>query len=246
MQNYHIRNTFLAGVAKRVLSETENRGATLRVLGGLGVYLGCPEFQGLLDEHREPLSDIDIIGLSSDVGRIEEAIGSLDYEQNESRKMLFGYQRRTFYTPEQITIEVYLDKLYLCQEIDLRSRLNVGSLWLSPTDLFLSRIQRVKLAPKDVLDLGVLLTSKELGTDGPNTINLGYIASLAAKSWPWWKTLHDNLSLLLSDPPSVLNPEPLRSRLLGLIEAIDQEHRSLGWRLRSLAGARIQWFADVE
>jgi hypothetical protein len=246
MPNHHASNSFLVEVAKRVLSEAQGSGVTLRVLGGLGIYLECPEFQGFLDEHREPISDIDLIGLSSDIECIEEILVSLGYEQNESWRMLVGYQRRIFYTPEQITIEIYLDRLFLCQNIDLRSRLGVKTLSLSPTDLFLSRIQRVKLAPKDVLDLGVLLTAKNLGSDGPDTIDLKHISSLAATSWPWWTTLHDNLSFLLSSLPSGLGPEPLRSRLRALMEVIDQSPKTLGWHLRALVGSRLQWYADVE
>ena len=246
MPNHYARNAVLAETAKNVLAAAQVRGAKLRVLGGLGIYLNCPEFQAIFDEHREPLSDIDLVGLSSDVGHIEEVLGSMGYVQNANWKMLFGYQRRIFYTPQEITIEIFLDKLYLCQEIDLRSRLDIESPSLSPTDLFLSRIQRVKLLPKDLLDLSVLLTAKDLGTDGPDTIDLRHIALLAATSWPWWKTLQDNLKLLLSAPPPALELEPLRSRLRRLVEAINREPKSLAWRLRALAGPRIQWYADVE
>lgn len=246
MLDHHARNTVLASTAKRILAVAEDEGVKLRLLGGLGIYLVCTGCQGLLDEYREPLSDIDLFGLSHDVELIETVFKSLGYLQNASWKMHFGYQRRVFYTPEEISVEVYIDKLYLCQEIDLRSRLDVGPPSLSPTELFLSRIQRVNLVPKDILDLGVLLTEKDLGADGPDTVDLGRIASLAAASWPWWKTIHDNLNFLLSVPPPVLDLEPLRSRLLRLDEAIEQEPKSLGWKVRALVGARVQWYKDVE
>jgi hypothetical protein len=246
MAAHRARNSVLAATAKQIIAAAEGRGVTLRALGGLGIYLACADFQKIIDKNREPLSDIDLVGLSSDIEAIEAALGSLGYEQNATWKMHFGYQRRVFYTPEEITIEIYLDKLYFCQEIDLRSRLNVAPPSLSPTDLFLSRIQRVKLAPRDVLDLGVLLSAKGLGAGQRDTVDLGQIVSLAAASWPWWKTIHDNLSFLLGAPHPVLDLEPLRSRLLQLSEAIEREPKSLGWKLRALAGPRIQWYADVE
>jgi hypothetical protein len=246
MPNHRLKNTVLADTAKQILIAAQEQDVPLRVLGGLGIYLACTEFQNVLDEFREPLSDIDLIGLSSDILLIEKVLASLGYEQDASWKMHFGYQRRIFYTPQEITIEIYLDKLYLCQEIDLRSRLTTNPPSLSPTDLFLSRIQRVKLASKDVLDLGVLLTAKGLGTGGPETIDLGYVTSLAATSWPWWKTMHSNLDFLLSDPPPALGLEPLRSRLLQLHDAIEREPKGLAWKMRALGGSRIQWYADVE
>jgi hypothetical protein len=246
MQSHHSRNAALAGTAERILAIADSQNVKLRILGGLGIYLKCTDFQTLLDKYREPLSDIDLVCLSKDIESVEKAIVFLGYKQNTSWKMHFGYQRRIFYTPEEITVEIYLDKLYLCQEIDLRSYLDVDSPTLSPTELFLSRIQRVKLAPKDIFDLGVLLTAKDLGIGGPDTIDLGRVASLTAVSWPWWKTIHDNLNLLLSALPPVLNSELLRSRLLGLSGAIEQAQKSLGWKMRALVGPRIQWYANVE
>ena len=246
MPDHHARNSTLAERALQVLAAAEEQGATLRILGGLGVYFQCAEFQGLFDRYREPFSDIDLICLAADIRRVEAACAALGYEQNTNWKMHFGYQRRIFYTPEEITIEVYIDKLYLCQEIDLRYRLRIDYPSLSPTDLFLSRIQRVRLTAKDLLDLGVLLTTKDVGTTGPDTIDLGYVTVLAAASWPWWKTIHDNLARLRSVSLPSLDPEPLCSRLSRLSEAIEREPKSLRWKLRALVGPRLRWYAEVE
>jgi hypothetical protein len=246
MPNHHSRNSFLAKKALQVLAAAEERGAILRILGGLGIYFQCAEFQGLLDRYREPFSDIDLICRATDVRQVEATCAALGYEQNNNWKMHFGYQRRIFYTPEELTIEVYIDKLYLCQEIDLRHRLPSDRPSLSPTDLFLSRIQRVQLTAKDLFDLSILLTSKNLGAAGPDTIDLGYVATLAAASWPWWKTLHDNLAHLRTTRLPALDSEPLQTRLFQLSDAIEREPKSLLWKLRAMIGPRLSWYAEVE
>ena len=59
---------------------------------------------------------------------------------------------------------------------------------LSLADLLLTKLQVVETNRKDVVDIATLLSDHPL-TQDESGINMGYIASLAASDWPWWRTI---------------------------------------------------------
>lgn len=230
-----------------ILTLAREAGTPLYALGGLAVYLECPDLRDEMNELRPPLADVDLFSTRSHLGSLVELfVERLGYSENEQWRMLFGYQRRIFYSPDEMTVEVFLDQLRFCQDLDPRPRLPSDSLSLEATDLFLSRIQRIPLTAKDVIDLKVLLAAHG-PTSGSHRIDTERVIRLASRSWRWWRTLSENLPRLREPTPGgTAALDTAAEAAAGLEDAIANAPKSLGWRLRALWGDRIAWFREVE
>lgn len=245
MGNHGARTEILAATARELIEDGAARGARVRLLGGLGIYLKCPEHRAYLDEHRDPYSDIDLVTTRGHLPTTVEAFRTLGLEENQPWKMLFGHQRRIFYTARNITVELYIDRLVLCQRIDLRGHLARDFPTLETTDLFLSKFQRIGLSSADRSDLAVLLAARGFG--GPGGIDRDRLASLTARSWRWWKTFQVNVAALRSGlPPDFPERETVLVRIAELEELSNRERKTFRWRLRALAGERLRWYHEVE
>lgn len=241
------RNQILLDLTSDILKKCKKENIEIRVLGGIAVYLRCPKYHNFFHNFREPFSDIDLITRKEHIEKIETFFNSLGFEQNKNIKILFGYQRRIFYTCQNITIEVYLDNLEFSQTIKISERLLLDYPTLSVTDLFLSRIQRIDLQDKDVFDISVLLDSFNLSNKDNNQIDIDYISKLCSKNWRWWKTLKINIDKLLRQKKNIFkSPNNINTKLREIENAIDAKKKSLRWRLRNIIGEKIRWFNSVE
>lgn len=244
MGNHGARTEILAATARELIEDAAERGARVRLLGGLGIYLKCPEHRAYLDEHRDPYSDIDLVTTRRHLPKALETFRTGGLEENQPWKMLFGHQRRIFYTARDITVELYIDRLVLCQRIDLRGRLAQDFPTLDTTDLFLSKFQRIGLSSADRSDLAVLLSARGFGR--PDGIDRDRLASLTAHSWRWWKTFQVNVPTLRAGlPPAFPEPEMVLIRLTELEELSNRDPKTLRWRLRALAGESLRWYDEV-
>lgn len=245
MASHRERTAILVSTALALVDDAEVRGARLRLLGGLGVYLACPEFRDYLENHRRPYSDIDIVTSSRSLATVLECFRAQDLEENASWRMLFGHQRRVFYTPEDITVELYIDRLVLCQRLDLRQSLPSEPPTLGPTDLFLSKIQRIGLSDADRSDLAALIAAR--GPGEKDGIDLERISALLASDWRWWKTFRVNLPALRESLPRDFPELRKVEDGLGVLEELTRRQpKRLRWRLRALLGDRFRWYDEVE
>lgn len=241
------RNHLLLDLLDTILRKCKQNNVEIRVLGGLAVFLKCPQHQELISKCREPFSDIDLITKKVDIEKVETFFENLDFEQNKNFKILFGYQRRIFYSPQNITIEVYLDDLDLCQEIKVSERLLLDYPTISITDLFLSKIQRIDLAEKDIFDIFVLLESFDFSGEKSNKIDIEYISELCSKSWGWWKTFKININKLYDQKKGVFkNANDINRKLKEIETAIDSKKKSIKWMVRNIIGENFNWFKTVD
>jgi hypothetical protein len=243
------RNQILLDTAEKILVKCKQENIEVRVLGGAGIFLKCRAFQDFINENREPFSDIDLITGKKNIDKIEALFYDMKFEQNKNFKILFGYQRRIFYTPNNITVEVYLDDLYLCREIKISERIVLDYPTLCATDLFLSKIQRFDLKDKDIIDILVLLASFDFSGNGNDKIDLPYIARLCSTQWSWWKTFKHNLSRLYQNDKSwfgTQDREHIDKKLKEIERAIDSLKKSLKWKLRAIIGEKIKWYKHVD
>jgi hypothetical protein len=243
------RNQILLEAVENILKKCKQENIDIRVLGGTGIFLKCRAYRDFINETREPFSDIDLIAGKKYIDKIETLFNDMKFEQNKNFKILFGYQRRIFYTPKNITVEVYLDDLYLCREIKISDRIVLDYPTLCTTDLLLSKIQRFDLKDKDIIDILVLLASFDFSGEGNDKIDLPYIARLCSIQWTWWKTFKHNLSRLYQNDKRWFGAqecELINGRLKKLESAIDSAKKSLKWKLRAIIGDKIKWYKHVD
>lgn len=236
------KNEAILACCSRILEGARTAGAQVRAVGGVAVYLKCKGFQSFIRSCRDPFSDIDLATTSEDLGTLVELFEEWGFEQNQEVKILFGRDRRVFYTEQNISIDVYIDKLALCQEVPLRERLSLDYPTLSCTELFLSKIQNVSWKAKDLFDMRVLLRHVAQHATA-DSLDLDYISWLSRR-WNWWRTLKLNLPKLREHDTA--DGEGVHDLLYAIEDAADGCRKTLRWRLRNLIGDRIRWYSVVD
>jgi hypothetical protein len=235
-----------------ILEEARRRGATMRVIGSLAFRIMCPDHKHLEYENGRYLTDIDFVAYGKEIDRVQDTFLALGWSENQNVLRLFGDKRRIFYHPnEQIHSDVFIDKLRFCHEIDFRGRLELEDITISLVDLLLEKLQIVEINRKDLVDMMMLLRQHEVSEDGSDQhrIDGAYLAGLCGADWGLWRTTSMNLGKALKLASDYLDPEdsgPVCERLRVIRRLIEDEPKSVKWKLRARVGDRVKWYREVE
>ena len=218
------------------------------MLGGLAVRFHClnPELC------ERPYSDIDLMGLSAQAPRIEAAFKELGYVSDTQFNMLHGGQRLKFEDHSNNRhAEVFLDKFRMDQTLDFRGRLGIDPYTVSLTDLFVTKMQVVKMDEKDFHDLFSLFRDNKIGVDDrEGVINARYVAHLCAHDWGLYHTLLRNLGRLpeFYDYFKLDNAEreSMDRKIWVLRLMIIEEPKGPVWKARDALGERLPYYEEVE
>ena len=117
--------------------------------------------------------------------------------------------------------------------------------------MVLEKMQIVQINEKDVIDTIMLLMEHPLGDNDNETINIKRIAELCSTDWGLWRTTTMNLDKVrqLAHGYEVLKDEQkahVESQVVAALERIEQEPKSLAWRLRARVGDRVKWYKEVD
>lgn len=241
--------------AERIVGEAEERGLVLRIMGALAIHMHCPKFAGLhrklerLGEKMFP--DIDFMSIKESRKKLPEFFEGLGYTCDKAVMAIFGLNRHIYYGSKIPTIDVFFDKLRMCHEIDFRDRIKIDCPTVSLADLLLGKMQIVKINLKDVKDTVVLLREHEVGEGDEETVNSKYIAKLLSKDWGFYYTVTTNLKEIKERFPTfkVLDKQDIsdvETKIDQLLEAIEREPKSMGWKMRAKIGTKKKWYEEVE
>ncbi len=215
-----IRNQLL-NWTYRIIEEANLRDIVLRVIGGAGIWIHCPDYRYLLKDYNRSLPDLDFAGYLKDVVKIQQLFFDMGFEENKNVMRLFGNQRRIFnLSDEDIHIDLVLDKLHFCHDIDLRGRLEIDYPTIPLADLLLSKLQIVQINEKDILDCIVLLLEHPVDYSDVETINIDYIAKLCSNDWGLWKTTNENLDKIQKLSYNYLVEQKLQEELEQKLEKL--------------------------
>lgn len=236
----------------KIVEDARERGIVTRAIGACAFRLHCIEFRYLFDSLGRELTDIDIVTYAKYRGGLGVLLVELGYLPDERYIALYG-ERRLIYCHEnkRSKVDVFVDKLEMCHTIDFKGRLELDFPTITLADMFLEKMQIVEINEKDIKDAIVLLLEHKIGAGDDETINTKYIAKLLARDWGFYHTVTTNLNKVryFSRKYEVLtdeNREHLTSQIDQLLEYIERESKSLGWKLRAKIGARKKWYQDVE
>jgi hypothetical protein len=235
--------------AERILIAAREAGIPLRAAGGVGIALICASAR------RTPLSrryqDIDFVARGRDFDRIERVFEGLGYEPEAEFNVIHG-QRRLFFldVDRQRQADIFLDRIEMCHQLDLRDRLDVRPESLAPADLLLSKLQVVETNQKDYTDTLAIVTDHEL-TDDDRGISLTRVTDVCASDWGWWRTVTmvAERTREFAEMWEERHGESHRGasdRLLDLLAALDKAPKSRRWKLRARVGDRVRWHQDPE
>jgi len=230
-------------------------GLKLRLLGGLGVRVLCPDFPPRL----RPGQDMDLACASKgrrDVAAFLEKSGCVPDKMFNS---LNGDRQMYFTAPSGRAIDVMVDRLVMCHTLDFRPSFGNSSLTIDPADLLLSKLQIIELNAKDARDITHLLSGVPVGekkasdpaADAP-FINKGRFGEVLAADWGWWRTTTGNLEKLpglLAESPEMIPPQPRHDALEQAARLLDVDKsvpKSMKWKLRANVGDRVRWYEQPE
>lgn len=247
--------------AKRIVEYGQSKGVLLRLLGALAITLRSIEtgkhcflfLDGRIAYQEKPFTDIDFVGYSRQRDRICKVLEELGYQSRggfteaEFGRMVYADWRRG------IVVDVFLDTLSMCHTIDFRGRLEAGKIAAPPADLLLSKMQIVDTNEKDVKDSVCLLLDHQVGFEDETGVNCKHIAETLAKDWGFYYTATTNLKKLKDEfahmyAGKLSQPElqDLHSKIDKILDATENEPKTIGWRVRAKVGPKKKWYQDVE
>jgi hypothetical protein len=227
--------------AVRVIEAARVEGFPLRLLGGLAIYFQSPSTSsdGRLSR---PYKDLDFATLAKWGGKTRALFGRLGYESNKNFNALHGHQRLLFWdTRHERQVDIFIDRMQMCHNLDLRNRLQIDERTLSLADLLISKLQVVEINSKDITDIIALFSDHDVGSSD-RAINAAYISGLTANDWGLQKTLSLNLEKLKAIAAEQQYPPRVSERIDKLMAAMEKAPKSMGWKARALVGERVRWY----
>jgi hypothetical protein len=221
-------------------------GLKLRLLGGLGVRVLCPDFPPRLRAGQ----DMDLACASKGRRDVAAFLEKSGCEPDKMFNSLNGDRQMYFTAPSGRPVDVMVDRLIMCHTLDFRSSFGNSSLTLDPADLLLSKLQIFELNAKDARDITHVLSGvpvADSGGGGP-FIDTRRFGEILAADWGWWRTTTGNLEKLpklLADATEMIPPQarfdPLAqaARLLDVAMSVP---KSMKWKLRANVGDRVRWY----
>ena len=242
--------------ALEIIESAEESGITLRLLGAVAFRIHCPEHRDLQASMHRILTDIDFAAYYKHEKAIDKFfLKGLGFESQTAALtpgLMLGRKIYTDPTDERPHIDIFFDKLNMCHVVSWeKGRLDIDKPTLSLADLMLEKLQIVQINEKDVKDVMMLLREHEIGDSDHEVVNGSYISKIMAKDWGFCYTSTTNLTKIKSllGEYDALGPEDrqvISTRIDELLDVIEREPKSLGWKLRAKIGTKKQWYNDVE
>ena len=232
----------------RIRDIAKRNNTVLKLVGGLAIYEYCTD-HSFCERHH---ADMDLVGLVSQYEDIVQTMKKAGYLENTSMTISTGGSRLLFEKSEEAShIDIFLDRINIEHEIDLRNRLEIEEDTVSVSDLLLIKLTITRLNEKDLRDIIAMVKDFQMGhNDNPRTINMTYIADLCAKSWGLHHDVASSLRKTLQFLPTYHLPKKVRIGVTKKLEALEdmilKSPKSLKWRLRALLGEHVAWRRKIE
>jgi hypothetical protein len=234
-------NSDITDEAVRILDEASAEGIPLRLLGGLAIYLKSPSAR-THEQLKRSYKDLDFVTLSKFGAKTKALFAKLGYTGNKTFNALHGHQRLLFYDDEHgRQVDIFVDRMQMCHNIDFRSRMYIDEHTLSPADLLLTKMQIVEVNEKDLLDVVALFIDYDV-VDTDSGINSQYISKLTSNDWGLHKTLDLNLKKAKAFAVERNFPEDVSRRIDALLAHMEAHPKTMSWKARAMVGERVRWY----
>jgi hypothetical protein len=248
-----------------IVSKAKEKGIVLRVIGSLAIRLYAGEDQVAISIHKKRFddpehvfTDLDLVGYGKQRGSIEKFFAELQYQPDRMINRLFGDRRMIYYHPKgYFSIDIFINKLEFSHDVRFGEKPGEGRLELSypaitPTDIVLEKLQIHQINKKDIVDLIVLFSLKEVGND-EKSINGSYIAKILAQDWGFWYDATNNLQSVKQISKDMLEKQnateaivkTVIERVDNLLQVIEKEPKTKDWIKRSQVGVKKPWYREV-
>ena len=247
---------YLQREAVSLVEEAARDKLLLRLVGSTAIRLCSSEAPRILVQTRKIPKDLDFICRREDRRGLRQMFQERGYEVDKDMLVAMEGQRFLFqHRATGLKLDLFVDRLEFCHTLHLRTRLVSHALTIPVEDLLLSKLQIVKLTQGDLIDLRAILCSHAVGVgeSAAPRIDAGYVASVLARDWGFWRTATANLARLrgaIRDIGAVTPGDVVAAAVMPGLErlqaAIEAEPKTLAWRIRSGIGEHMQWWQDVD
>ncbi len=237
---------------KRILKASDDAGIILRVIGSLAFQMHCQKFGYLQAALGRAYTDIDFAAYQRQTKEIRVLMAGLGYRENHEVFIVSEGNRAIFERPDAgLHIDIFYEKLDFSHIISWKDRLEVDYPSIPLAEMLLEKMQIVQINEKDVIDTIMLILEHPLGEVDKETINIGRIAALCSADWGLWRTTTMNLDKVRQMAQTYQQLTEEQKKIIELqiktaLGRIDQEPKSLAWRLRARVGDRVKWYKDVD
>ena len=227
----------------------------LRVMGGLAIFMHSREFQPLWEKlgrlGKKVFTDIDFVSYGKDRAELIKFFKARNYYINQKMLYLYGKGRQIYYGEKIPMVEIFFDKLEMNHIVNFKNRLNADYPTIPLTELLLQKLQMVKINEKDIKDVIILLRAHEIGADDKDQINREAVGSHLLSDWGFHYTATTNLKKIKDAlrQYSALGDGDIKvveDRLDDLLDYLENEPKSMKWKMRALVGTKMQWFNEVD
>jgi hypothetical protein len=237
---------------ERLVGEARQRNLHLRLLGAIAFQAHCPKFNFLTIRLNRVLSDVDLAGYRKESPRIRAMMKELGYQDQPMVSALWGDRRTIWDNPSNgMHVDIFFDKLEMNHDISFQDRLEIDPLTIPLVDMLLEKMQIVHINEKDFVDTAMLLREHDIGGAGAEAIDAQYVAKLLSSDWGFCYTCTTNLKKVRERLPAYQElSEEDRADIVGKIEKllkiIDDEPKTISWKMRARVGTSRKWYRDVE
>lgn len=224
-----------------VIADADARGLKVRLLGGIAIKLLLGDrFDAAFER---PYGDIDVLCGRKDGRGLEELLAARGWEPAKEFNALNGSRRLLFHDPRSSAqVDVFVGEFSMCHVLPLADSLVRPGPTLPATDLVMTKLQIVELNAKDRSDLYALLSGSDVGDGDHTAIEPRRMAELTSRDWGLHHTFELNLARLRDGVAAGEGPAGAAVAIDALIEAMEAEPKSRGWKMRARVGERKRWY----
>lgn len=228
--------------ARGLTEEIAGRELRARLIGGMAIRLLLGD--RLPAALERPIRDLDLVVGRRDARPLEAVLTERGWAPHTAFNALNGARRMLFQDPaSEAQVDVFVEAFEMCHALPLGERLDTPGPALAATDLVMTKLQIVRLNPKDRGDLYALLGA------GP-ALETDRVAALTARDWGLHHTFELNLARLREHVGAAGLPAAVGERVVESVSALEAAMeaapKSRGWKLRARIGERKQWWEEVE
>jgi hypothetical protein len=232
--------------AKQIIDHAESNRVRLRLLGGLAFKLLCPS--AMEPRFRRENKDIDVVGRKGDASKIMKTLETLGYKPRENFNKLNASERLIYYDmANRRRVDVFLDEFAMCHKFDFKQSLLPGTYTLPITELVMTKLQVIETTEKEFIDLVAAFRDFDV-TAGKGGIDGQHIASACGKDWGLYTTFSKTLATLRRrlEPAESDDMRTVVARMARLAKMMEEEPKSLAWRIRARIGEKARWYEEPE
>jgi putative nucleotidyltransferase-like protein len=229
---------------ERLLGIAAQEGVPLRLLGGVAVRLKAPDVPAALAREYK---DIDFAVTKKGGGAADKLLRNAGYEPHVAFNAMHARERGLYYDEANgRQVDLFIEAFRMCHEIPLGKRLDVETQTVPLAELTLTKLQIIEVNEKDIRDTVLLFHGHPIADNDDGAVNGAQIAALCADDWGLWRTITANLERCRGHVGdyelAAGDRERIEARFDELLQRIEDEPKSRGWRRRAKVGDKKRWY----